>query len=64
MKAKEKLSSYGRVVFGLTEEEVGHVNPQWSDDRVVEEARSFLQKDKSEAARTMHQNMAMVEWYS
>lgn len=27
--AKRKLSSYGKVVFGLLESEVGHVSPMW-----------------------------------
>lgn len=28
--AESKLSRFGRVVFGLREEEVGHIYPQWT----------------------------------
>jgi hypothetical protein len=40
--AVEKLSAYGRVVYGLTEEEVGHPKPGWGGEytaRVDELAR-------------------------
>lgn len=28
--AEEKLSAHGRVIFGLSEDEVGHMSPQWT----------------------------------
>lgn len=30
--AQTRLSRYGRVVFGLTEDEVGHMSPQWTSN--------------------------------
>jgi hypothetical protein len=30
--ASERLGAFGRVVFGLPEEDVGHMSPQWSPD--------------------------------
>jgi len=34
----EKYSKYGRVIFGLDENEVGHMSPQWTatDEKVLE----------------------------
>lgn len=40
--ATKRLSQFGRVVFGLDEDEVGHMSPQWSatDDKLIERARA------------------------
>lgn len=40
--AEERLSAYGKVVFGLDDHEVGHMSPQWSrtDERLIERAKA------------------------
>lgn len=69
--AQQKLSKYGRVVFGLNVEEVGHMIPnQWTKkdlDKLEEMKRNkvseIIHVDKSDKASEMHGNMAMAEWW-
>tara|TARA_B110000090_G_scaffold139788_1_gene153692 strand:+ start:219 stop:377 length:159 start_codon:yes stop_codon:yes gene_type:complete len=37
--AKKRLGKIGKVIFGLSENEVGHMSPQWSK---TDEAVSLL----------------------
>jgi hypothetical protein len=51
--ATKKLSKYGRVVFGLDADEVGHMNPQWSgssEKEVDEKKAAVLEKKKAAMA--------------
>lgn len=50
--AEEKLSKHGRVVFGLTEEEVGHMSPQWTakDLEQVEKVKSHISNSIADAS--------------
>mmetsp|Transcript_25939 Transcript_25939/g.37191 ORF Transcript_25939/g.37191 Transcript_25939/m.37191 type:complete len:370 (-) Transcript_25939:89-1198(-) len=59
--AKSKLSGFGRVVFGLEDDEVGHVYPQWREHE-LEEIENKSNKDMSPEALQMRSNMAIAEW--
>jgi hypothetical protein len=51
--ATEKLSSYGRVIFGPSVEEVGHMSPQWTETEereVNERIQSVWEKKEAAAA--------------
>ena len=56
--AQEKLGHIGKLVFGLTTEEVGHMSPQWTqnDERVLERIMKTgtLSGEKSYADETHH----------
>lgn len=70
---EQKLSAYGRVIFGLKIEEVGHMVPNnWSQkdlDRLEDMKRSskvdgeIVHVEKSAKALEVHGNMAMAEWW-
>ena len=51
--ATEQLGQYGRVVFGLDADEVGHMSPQWggsSEKEVDDKKAAVLEKKKAAAA--------------
>ena len=51
--AAEQLGQYGRVVFGLDADEVGHMSPQWigsSEKEVDDKKAAVLEKKKAAAA--------------
>jgi hypothetical protein len=50
--ATKKLSKYGRVVFGLEEEDVGHMSPQWTSksEREVDDKKAEVLEKKRVAA--------------
>lgn len=63
--ALEKLGKIGRVVFGLTPEEVGHVSPQWTprtEQEVQEKARELEKKLGYTQQKTLSAATASVDF--
>ena len=54
--ATSRLGSYGRVVFGLTDEEVGHMSPQWTSNDLRK-----MQKVKTKVQQTRRSSAAVVD---
>jgi len=59
--AKEKLGKYGKVVWGLDKDEVGHMSPQWtpSDEKVLSRVKETgsLHGEKSYGDDSHHEEM-------
>jgi len=54
--AESRLSRYGRVIFGLSEEEVGHMSPQWQ-----QKDKDMLVKEIKKLATESTQHTTVVE---
>eukprot|EP01038_Epipyxis_sp_PR26KG_P004121 gene4121-5875_t len=60
--AIKRFSKYGQVVGGLTEDEVGHVSPNWTNEP-LDTSSNIRNKDRDEDAIRLHGDMSMVEWW-
>jgi hypothetical protein len=61
--AQTRLSGFGRVVFGLSEDEVGHMSPQWtkSDLDKVKKVKSAIERKSKALTSSSLQEKVEVE---